>query len=149
MLAECKFIVIYCNQALYSDVKQYNYFSARRWFASMTTTEWQGFPGMTLCKSDLHKQQHTGRADCCGIILYWVFGKAHSKLHGSVMQVIMTQILTLTVTQISGHCRRRSAEDGTSRWVVCITIGRAGMVSWQIACNILGGPYSETKYKAC
>jgi hypothetical protein len=39
MLAECKFIVIDFNQALHSDVKQYNNFSATRWFASMTTTE--------------------------------------------------------------------------------------------------------------
>ena len=27
---DCKFIIIYCNQALHSDVKKYNNFRARR-----------------------------------------------------------------------------------------------------------------------
>jgi hypothetical protein len=72
-------------------------------------------------------------------VILSVSGKAHSKLHSSVMQVIMTQIFTVTVTQLSRHSRRPSGKDGTNRSSVCSTSGWVGMLSWPIACNILEG----------
>lgn len=147
---DCKFIIIYCNQALRSDVKQYNNFSVRRWFASVTT-ERQSVPEsdpLFVNQTYSAATYRQGRLQQTDVILS-VSGKAHSKLHGSVIQVIMTQILKSTATQLSGHCRRHSAKDGTNRWVVCSTSGWAGMLSWPIACNILGGLHTRTKYKAC
>jgi hypothetical protein len=47
-----------------------------------------------------HRQ---GRLQQTNVIVS-VSGKAHSKLHSFVMQVIMTHTLTLTVTQLSRHC---------------------------------------------
>ena len=75
-----------------------------------------------------------------------VFGKAHSKLHDCVMQVIITQILTLTVTRLSGHCWRYCAEDGIKE-MSCVQYKRvAGMLSWLIACNFPGELYTRAKY---
>jgi hypothetical protein len=145
----------YCNQVLHSDVQQYNNFSAIRWFASITTTERpesdyvllnqiyinSNIQNWNLC----HRQ---GRLQQTNVMM-GVSGRTHSKLHSSVMQIIMTQILMLTVTQLSRHCRIPSGKDGSNRWVVCSTSGWVGILSWPIACIILEGLHMRTIYKAC
>ena len=85
---------------------------------------------LNLC----HRQDRLQQTD----VIWSVNGKAHSKLHSPVIQVIMTQILPLTVRQISRHCRR-PGKDRTNRSVVCSTSGWTGMLSWPIVCNILEG----------
>jgi hypothetical protein len=68
---------------------------------------------VTLCKSDQHGQQHTvlkfvlqaGKLQQANIISNMA-DKAHSMLHVPVIEGIMTQILTLTITNLRRHCRR-------------------------------------------